>query len=177
MKRTIAVGLMMFVAAAAIFANGVPEGVAPGRGDSWAQEPVDVSLAGTYVEDETGTYLETADGVYTLSAPGYRRQAVDLESGDSLAVEGLLVEPCAECSRDSDGHVMVQSATVDGKTYEVSRGPWDGPRRPGFGSRTQGTPRVSRNDFGRSGCMARSMGPQSQRGRQWNNQGQGPRRF
>ena len=110
MKR-IALGFTMVVAAAAVFASGAPETDDWNRGSSRMGEAAEVSMTGTYTEDETGAYLETSDGVYSLSAPGYRRQDVDLESGERIAVEGLLTD-CTE--------------------YELSRGRVSMPRRPGM---------------------------------------------
>lgn len=171
MKRNIALVMVMMVAATAAFASGAPENDDRARGGSWTTESAEVSLSGTYLEDESGVYLETAEGTYSLSAPGYRRQEIDLESGDTIAVEGFLVEPCEQCVRGADGHLMVQRATIDGEVYEISRGP-----------------RMSQTGRG-PGRMGPAMGPgrpmagpQGGRtgGRQFNQQGQfGPqgRRF
>ena len=131
MKR-IALGFTMVVAAAAVFASGAPETDDWNRGSSRMGEAAEVSMTGTYTEDETGAYLETSDGVYSLSAPGYRRQDVDLESGERIAVEGLLTDCTGECVRDADGHLMVERATIDGTEYELSRGRVSMPRRPGM---------------------------------------------
>jgi hypothetical protein len=157
--------MVMMVAATAAFASGAPENDGWGRGGSWNTEPTEVSLTGTYVEDESGVYLETAEGTYSLSAPGYRRQEIDLESGDTIAVEGFLVEPCEQCVRDAEAHVMVQRATIDGEVYEIDRGPWmsqagrgpwqmgrSGRRMSGpWGGRSGGRPFDQQDQFGRQG--------------------------
>ncbi len=141
MKR-IALGFTMFVAAAAVFASGVPENDDWNRGSYRMSESAEVSMTGTYTEDETGAYLNTSDGVYSLSAPGYRRQEIDLESGETIAVEGLLIDCSGEGVRDADGHLMVERATIDGTVYEASRGPRNMPRQPG--NRVSGRPMAGR---------------------------------
>lgn len=130
MKR-IALGFTMVVAAAAAFGSGVPENDDWNRGGYRMSEAAEVSMTGTYTENEGGAYLETSDGVYSLRAPGHRRQEIDLESGETIAVEGLLIDCSGECVRDADGHLMVERATIDGTVYELSRGPVRMPRHPG----------------------------------------------
>lgn len=168
MKRNIALVLVMMVAATAAFASGAPESDDWGPGNFRGTESTEVSLTGSYLEDESGVYLETAEGTYSLSAPGYRRYDINLESGDTIAVDGYLVEPCDECVRNADGHLMVERATIDGEVYELSRGPWmsqagRGPGQMGRAGRHPGRP-MAGPQGGRSG------------GREFNQQGQfGPR--
>ncbi len=151
MKR-IALGFTMVVAAAAVFASGAPETDDWNRGPYRMGETAEVSMTGTYTEDETGAYLRTSDGVYSLSAPGYRRQDVDLESGETIAVEGLLIDCTGECVRDADGHLMVERATIDGTEYEVSRGRVSMPRHPRRPMAGRGAPQDPRDDrFGPQG--------------------------
>jgi hypothetical protein len=62
--------------------------------------------------------------------PGYRWIDVDLESGDEVTVTGHLFEE----SPDTDGHLRVTSATIDGTEYRVA------PPRAAYGPRWSGRP-------------------------------------
>ncbi len=116
-------------------------GYAPGyndRRDDYDGELVTVTGTVEYGR-ERHPELETAEGTYELMYPRYLDYSIDVESGDTVTVEGFLV-PGPRWEEDGDAQfLMVTKAVIDGEEYEVDhpgmfgRGRFSGDERYSYG--------------------------------------------
>ena len=144
MKRSIGMILMAamigLVSVTAVMAEGAQE-----RADGTAQpqrpffNSEKVSVTGTVELTASGVELAAEDGqTYELMYPRFLAEGVEIETGDTVSVEGFLVPGprWAWNENSTEKHLRVETATIDGKEYELAanfqRGA--GPRTgPGYG--------------------------------------------
>ena len=144
MKRSIGMILMAamigLVSVTAVMAEGAQE-----RADETVQprQPYyngeEVSVTGTVELTAAGVELAAEDGqTYELMYPRFLAEGVEIESGDTVSVEGYLVPgPRWTWNEEFDeNHLRVEKAVIDGKEYELAAnfGPGYGPSAgPGYG--------------------------------------------
>jgi hypothetical protein len=126
MKKLSAVIILGAAIAAFAIAEGVQESDQWTGGGRFAAETESVELDGTYQVLDGHPAIQADGKVYSLSAPGYMRYPLELETGDTLSVEGLLFDCEGECEKGADGHVRVTAAVINGETYELADRPWGG---------------------------------------------------
>jgi hypothetical protein len=163
MKRTLFIIIVAALAAGALFARGTADGAGMNRGTGNRFDGETVTVSGTVEEADGRVVLKTGDGVYSLSAPGFPRSGTEVPTGQSVEVTGIMnTGNCDDCGIDADGHIFVESASVNGKelVFDAGRGRWnddgrgqgrwndDGSNRGGArqgngqrGGRGNGTPR------------------------------------
>lgn len=114
MKRTVLMAAMM-VSAVALFANGAQEGP---REPVW--NPVEITGTVSVVDDYP---VLTADGeTYLLGAPRAAWYLDEIDDGQTITVRGHLVdEPAVEVDVETDAHIAVDQAIVDGQVYPIGR--------------------------------------------------------
>lgn len=110
MKRTIIVVLMM-VSAVALFANGGQE-----TGPVW--NPVEISGTVSLVDDYP--VLTSGRETYLLGAPRAAWYVDAIDGGLEVTIRGHLVEdPVTDVAIETDGHIFVEQALVDGEVYPI----------------------------------------------------------
>lgn len=141
-KKMILVLLIAGVAAAGVFASGNkeeqtrpvpprPRGQAPGL----SEETVTVT-GRLYFENRIHPELESGGVVYELLVPRFYAYDLDLEEGQTITVEGNMVEdmPCCEELEDEQQlRIFVTRAVIDGEEYDLEaegRGPRRGMMGP-----------------------------------------------
>jgi hypothetical protein len=143
-KKIVVLFLITGVAAAGAFASGskeeqpefVPEG-AP----ELSEETVSVT-GQLYFDNRIHPELESGGKEYELLVPRFYAYELDLEDGQTITVEGYVVEgmPCWEEADEEEVHLLVTRAIIDGEEYELDRrwgmGPRMGPRW-GMGPRAE----------------------------------------
>lgn len=112
MKRTVLLAVMM-VSAVALFANGAQEDV---REPVW--NPVEITGTVSIVEDYP---VLTARGTtYLLGTPRAAWYVDEIEDGQTITVRGHLVEdPAVDVDVETDAHIAVDQAVVDGEVYPI----------------------------------------------------------
>lgn len=155
---------------AAVTAEGVQEGQdestttpAPMPGPGTAPVPgtpgyfynnEKLSLEGTIDFTVSGAELTATDGkVYELMYPRFLADGIEIEDGQTIAVEGYLVPGPRWERDDEDTNLRVTMATIDGKEYDLPSnfGPAFGP----YGAHPHGT----RPYGARSGARGGAYGP------------------
>jgi hypothetical protein len=145
MKKIILLTIMLTViAGTAVFANGEQEGgfdnaVRP-RG-SYGEEPELLSLTGTLkLAYGQRPELVTGDEEYELLYPYYLAEGLDIEDGETVAVEGFIVPGHKWKWEENEKHLRVTKAVIDGEEYDLEAyGPGFGPMMGGrYGSRRGG---------------------------------------
>ncbi len=133
MRRLLIVFSVLFLfGATAAFAAGDPEANAqPGpwgqRGfrayddccvEDWKAEII--SITGT-VELKTDDHPELvpSDGTYELMYPYYLSDGIEVEDGDTITVEGILM-PGPRYEDGDEKHLRVTKAIIDGKEYDLA---------------------------------------------------------
>lgn len=123
-KKMVMVLTIMAVSAGALFANGARENVDRTNG-TWQQgirrsASEQLTMQGTLIEQD-GQLLFSSEGkLYTISAPGYPRSGFSPAPGTIMTVEASLQEALADCPVDSEGHLVVTAADIDGEHFEFS---------------------------------------------------------
>lgn len=121
-KKTVMALAILAVSAGTLFANGAQENFGPNTG-TWRQGfqrsvGEQLTLEGSLVEQE-GQLLFSSEGkLYTISAPGYPRSGFSPTAGTIMTVEASLREALEECPVESEGHLTVSAAEIDGERFE-----------------------------------------------------------
>lgn len=128
MKRTVLMAVMM-VSAVALFANGAQE---PPREPVW--NPVEITGTVSVVDDYP---VLTAGGqTYLLGAPRAAWYLDEIEEGQTITVRGHLVDdPAIDVDVETDAHIAVDQAVVDGEVYPIGRAAAFGRRGPAVAMR------------------------------------------
>ena len=80
-----------------------------------------VSVSGTVELTASGVELKTGDGSeYELMFPRYLAEDVQVEDGQTVAVEGYLVSGPRWESDEDENHLRVDKVTIDGKEYDLA---------------------------------------------------------
>jgi hypothetical protein len=134
MKRT-AMIVVLLMSAAVLFARGASEDDAQEYGrwsddfDPAYETREEIEVTGTFDLIDECPVIRTADGVYGISAPRGGWYVADLEVGTELELSGWLVDNSDRAEIDVDGHILIETATVDGETIDLgpARGRLDAP--------------------------------------------------
>ncbi len=138
-KKTLLIALLLsLLMSVSVFAKGESE--TRSMNDVWET----VTVTGTVsFEDYPHPELTSGRTVYELLVPPYSLHTIEVESGDTITIEGVRTENHFE---SDETYLQVVKATIDGEEYEVS-GPedfgahrgmrpggmpmqgWEGPRR------------------------------------------------
>jgi hypothetical protein len=81
-----------------------------------------------YLEaDEHHPVLKAGGKDYELIVPRWQTVDAEIEDGETITVKGYLMEGAPCCEEDDDeAHLFVTHAVIDGKEYELDRGPFEG---------------------------------------------------
>jgi len=136
MKRSV---LLIFMAAAisllsvaAVTAEGIQEqrdgNAAPQRGDRNFTDEV-ISVSGTIEFSVSGAELKTSDGQeYELMYPRFLAGDIEIESGDTITVEGYLMPGPRWDDEGDEQYLRISSVTIDGEEYDLETRVGHGPR-------------------------------------------------
>ena len=114
MKRT-ALAVVMMVSAVALFANGAQE-------NDWEPTWNPVEMTGTVSIVDDYPVLTANGRTYLLGAPRAAWYLDEVEDGQSITVRGHLIdEPAVEVDVETDAHIAVDQAVVDGEVYPIGR--------------------------------------------------------
>lgn len=160
--------LAVAVSAPAAFARGTKDD-APQATGPWARgwKGPEVSekkteLSGTLSLKDWHPVLKTDKEEVVLMIPGHRRYDVDVKEGDSVKVEGYMVEGGPRRGDKDQKALLVTKAVVNGKEYEIDQRSWGpmamGPGGPGMMRRPHGRPYGGMR--GGPGMMGQDWGPQ-----------------
>jgi len=148
MKKLIGIGLFVAIigllSITAVAAEGLQEG-RDGDAPAPAQNPYynseKLSVEGTVKLTISGVELKATDGkVYELMYPRFLAEGIEVEDGDTVAVEGYLVPGPRWESSEEENYLRVDKVTIDGEEYDLAAAfsPGSGPRsgmgRPGAGN-------------------------------------------
>lgn len=135
---TLVMGVFMTFGVFAVFANGESESVT----DIWDS----ISVTGT-VSFKDWPHPEITSGrtTYELMVPLHGITDLEVKSGDSITVEGILVDRGTAAESD-EPLLMVTKAIIDGEEHEITpHAAWGG--RKGLGMAGEG-PKGAPRDFG-----------------------------
>ncbi|MGC9311235.1 MAG: hypothetical protein ACP5IA_00985 [Sediminispirochaetaceae bacterium] len=162
MKRRIEVILMAAVigllSVMAVAAEGIQE-----------QREVDadevVTLTGTVEFTASEAELKASDGQeYELMYPRFAAEEIEVESGDTISVEGFIVPGPRWEEDDNEQHLMISKVTIDGEEYDLSRQFGPASRGGVFGGRMccddEEYGYGPRGGYGKSGRSGRPGGPE-----------------
>ncbi len=157
--------LVAAVMATPAFARGNKDDTAPQAGPSargWRGPDVSqtkTEATGTLSFEDWHPTLKTDKEEYALMVPGRYRSDIDVKEGDTIKVEGYLVENAAWCTDENEKGLLVTKAVVNGKEIVLDQTGWGpgamGPR--GRGGRPYGGMRGP-------GMMGGNWGPGPQGG-------------
>jgi len=102
-----------------------------------------VTLTGTVDFTATGTVLNADGKEWLLMYPMWALQDVELNRGDTVTVEGLVIEDPVNPARETESgnYLHVVKAEIGGETYELDyAGGWGGGPRGMMGGRRGGGP-------------------------------------
>ena len=123
---SVAIGLLSITAATA-------EGIQEQR-ENFGDDLV--TITGTVEFTASGTVLKTSGGQeYELMYPRFAAEEINVESGDTISVEGYIVPGPRWEEDDDEQHLMISKVTIDGEEYDLSRQFGPGSRGGVFGGR------------------------------------------
>ncbi|MDY7028448.1 MAG: hypothetical protein SVR04_09150 [Spirochaetota bacterium] len=133
MKRSIEVILMAAVIGLLSITAATAEGIQEQRenvGDDL------VTVTGTVEFTASGAELKASDGQeYELMYPRFAAEEINVESGDTISVEGYIVPGPRWEEDDDEQHLMISKVTIDEEEYDLSRQFGPGSRGGVFGGR------------------------------------------
>jgi len=127
MRRT-AMIVMLLASATALFARGASEEAQTMGRFSDDFEPAqvvqreEVEITGTYDVIDGYPVIRVGDDVYTVSAPRGPIILDEIEVGAEVSITGWLNDDPANEEIDVDGHIVLDSATVNGEAIDLSVG-------------------------------------------------------
>ncbi len=142
MKQKIVLVLLVLLTAGIISVSAVGQSETEGvpYGPRW-QSPSSVlgeklEVTGElYFENRVHPELKSGDQEYELMVPHFYTFGVDLKEGQTITVEGYLVEgpycTMEEEEEEDEIHLWVSKAVIDGKEYDLSRMRFGRMGRPG----------------------------------------------
>ncbi len=143
MRRSIEVILMAAVigllSVTAVTAEGIQEqrdaNAVPQRGNQYNADEV-VTVTGTVEFTASGAELKATDGQeYELMYPRFAAEDIEIDSGDTISVEGFIVPGPRWEEDDDEQHLMLTRVTIDGEEYDLTRQFGPGPRGGDFNGR------------------------------------------
>jgi len=133
MRRSIEVILMAAVIGLLSVTAVTAEGMQEQREDGEAGL---VALTGTVEFTASGAELKASDGKeYVLMYPRFAAENIEIESGDTISVEGFIVPGPRWEEDDDEQHLMLTRVTIDGEEYDLARQFGPGPRGADFNGR------------------------------------------
>ena len=134
-KTTIITILMILVVSMGVFAEGQNE--RPTRVKPQISEE-EITLTGQiYLQNRIRPELKTGDKMYALLVPRIAALKLGIKDGEEITITGKIVEvvnPRSENQTSPFTPLLVISATVNGKTYEVKDSMPQRGKRPGRSS-------------------------------------------
>ncbi len=126
--------LVAAVLATPTFARGTKDDTTPPAGPSargWGSQ-TKTEVTGKLSFDDWHPTLKTDKEEYALMVPGRYRNDIDVKEGDTIKVEGYLVENAPWCRDANEKGLLVTKAVVNGKEYTIDqRGFGPGAMGPG----------------------------------------------
>jgi len=126
MKKILVVFTLVMMSAL-VFAAGTQEGPDNKDGRGFYRGDVESSEAVTMkgvlvIAEDDHHYLDVNGKMYSLSARGGRDINSTEYVGKTVEVSGFLAEAGEDCDCDSDGHIFLEKAVVDGQELELDNG-------------------------------------------------------